>query len=1090
MYGSVAPAQLRPVSALSCAAVTARRHSMASALFALIALLACVCTDSYEYRKKDSASKDKYSSSNARNFDQASLLSGCLYEGRWHSSGAVVETREKCLHCVCVRSALSCRRQACAPLIDPTPKRCHIRHRREACCPELVCPDGVVNMEKSTKTRFERDDFEDAIPVTVGLACVEGGTIYAAGSAMSSNVACEQCFCLKGSKKCVRPNCLPPPPHCVPRPTPGACCPQRYYCEYDSDVVEGHTYDCEVEGKRIQEGERVFSGLDCTACFCLKGTVQCQEMGCAPPLHGCQPILTPGDCCAHQYKCDHNPLYRGQMYHHRPISYNYITASRNDDRSLHIQKWSKSSETNTEKIFPNLYKSKNMPIGSVTTNDLEYTVKVKRKTDEADNEYLNNDTDDLQSTTSQKSVTVAAEAGATEIATEENTEHPEGIVKIVINGTINCTAELSSTSLPLSIGLNDTDRNQAKILPRIPIVNGIEAQAYAPNDIITDRSVLDEFDENDTFTINVTSSLNGNRKSTVRPERINAAKKPIPVALTDTLNNSKKAEDYDYDYNEPTLPPSLPNLKIIPFVAADAVVDDELSKDVHEYPSLDREDKYPVYYPAKPKVSSLKRDETYDPTQYPVFVSDKDYDLDLPGDSYNSKNKNEETEVTKAPSSKLETPAFNLFSPPIETEGGFIPKGPGINDEYFTVYTPSTPSAVAVPHLTTSMQLDIPKGDCVTEDGKHIPEGGNITMDCNECVCEWGRLRCAPTLCRAPRGCHFKEPDPDSVNQCCGDLICKKENKTTTALPAPGSTKVENTNVEIAVKGEKSDILNQPSQLNNTTSQNNSLSTPINTAKKQTFDKTTEKPNKTSPTRTTSLIGNHTTITLSTNGSALNTTVSPETTHVTKMSTIIPPTNTQETNDTSSEYEDDEDMGFSFGSVLKLLLSENYESTTSAPYKKPTSTKAPVKSSPPPITSTKKPPSTVNPFIPLPSLPFNPPKIVPSTISRIDHLVLGEATAIKRTTLRPITNKTTKKPTERTTEKPKIDIFTPGLKPPSLSGSTGPTSQGVGAGLLKLAGCNIYGRIYRVGRIIAELSTPCLECWCVEIGVECKKLEC
>lgn len=69
--------------------------------------------------------------------------------------------------------------------------------------------------------------------------------------------------------------------------------------------------DCEVDGKRIQEGERVSSGMDCTACFCLKGAVQCQEMGCAPPLHGCQPILTPGDCCAHQYKCDRNPLYRG-----------------------------------------------------------------------------------------------------------------------------------------------------------------------------------------------------------------------------------------------------------------------------------------------------------------------------------------------------------------------------------------------------------------------------------------------------------------------------------------------------------------------------------------------------------------------------------------------------------------------------------------------------------------------------------------------------------------------------------------------------------------------------------------------------------
>lgn len=44
--------------------------------------------------------------------------------------------------------------------------------------------------------------------------------------------------------------------------------------------------------------------------------------------------------------------------------------------------------------------------------------------------------------------------------------------------------------------------------------------------------------------------------------------------------------------------------------------------------------------------------------------------------------------------------------------------------------------------------------------------------------------------------------------------------------------------------------------------------------------------------------------------------------------------------------------------------------------------------------------------------------------------------------------------------------------------------------LLKLAGCNIYGRMYRVGRIITELSSPCQECKCTEIGVQCKQLEC
>lgn len=40
---------------------------------------------------------------------------------------------------------------------------------------------------------------------------------------------------------------------------------------------------------------------------------------------------------------------------------------------------------------------------------------------------------------------------------------------------------------------------------------------------------------------------------------------------------------------------------------------------------------------------------------------------------------------------------------------------------------------------------------------------------------------------------------------------------------------------------------------------------------------------------------------------------------------------------------------------------------------------------------------------------------------------------------------------------------------------------------LKLAGCNIYGRMYEVGKIIAELSGPCLECMCTELGVQCRK---
>lgn len=51
-------------------------------------------------------------------------------------------------------------------------------------------------------------------------------------------------------------------------------------------------------------------------------------------------------------------------------------------------------------------------------------------------------------------------------------------------------------------------------------------------------------------------------------------------------------------------------------------------------------------------------------------------------------------------------------------------------------------------------------------------------------------------------------------------------------------------------------------------------------------------------------------------------------------------------------------------------------------------------------------------------------------------------------------------------------------------------SSSSNVGILKLAGCNIYGRMYRVGRIISELSNPCLECKCTETGVQCRPLKC
>lgn len=61
-----------------------------------------------------------------------------------------------------------------------------------------------------------------------------------------------------------------------------------------------------------------------------------------------------------------------------------------------------------------------------------------------------------------------------------------------------------------------------------------------------------------------------------------------PLVIPPTVDKTGLVDDADYhfDYNEPTLPPSLPNLKIIPFLPADAVKTDRTKP--YDYYALER----------------------------------------------------------------------------------------------------------------------------------------------------------------------------------------------------------------------------------------------------------------------------------------------------------------------------------------------------------------------------------------------------------------------------------------------------------------------------------------------------------------------
>lgn len=47
---------------------------------------------------------------------------------------------------------------------------------------------------------------------------------------MMGSRRCEYCYCISGSRRCIRPKCLLPLPGCTPLYAPHSCCPVAYNC--------------------------------------------------------------------------------------------------------------------------------------------------------------------------------------------------------------------------------------------------------------------------------------------------------------------------------------------------------------------------------------------------------------------------------------------------------------------------------------------------------------------------------------------------------------------------------------------------------------------------------------------------------------------------------------------------------------------------------------------------------------------------------------------------------------------------------------------------------------------------------------------
>ncbi|XP_017773114.1 PREDICTED: mucin-5AC [Nicrophorus vespilloides] len=510
----------------------------------------------------------------------------CWYENEKHEEGVEVRTTEPCLNCTCNRGALLCYLRVCPRLPNPPPPGCILLHRFKSCCPELICSD--VPSGNGIEGRMEPDDMDlDQGKINMEDACMVNGSIYGPGSAMDSSTECEYCYCLGGQQRCVKPRCLLPVDGCVPAYESNDCCPVHYNCTKSlftttTTTISPEEYEtksgCIVDGNFYQEGAKVFGiGYSiCHNCYCLRGFVRCEPLSCAPPLLGCTPVIKKGECCAASYNCSgtietqpepnygHFPIVsqdyaklRKEAQHRDPYYVIAETSRRPTTRQFFgaTQAPVFHKDSDEEKhVFPEIYyvPTKVEKSTSSKPKQFETTIRHKKFTnyksikaemdllDSRINRRIDNRSE-VETTTFEEEATYTTDSPET--TTYSNTEE-------TTTGDYETTTDVPTTEITTEeVTTSETSSKLITVLNTTDCIPKVEE--------ITTETTTEDFTTTETIVLESKVKL-----ATVNPKKEN-----------DVISNSTKTkdQDLDYDFVPPTLPPSLPNLKIIPFVAEDAV---------------------------------------------------------------------------------------------------------------------------------------------------------------------------------------------------------------------------------------------------------------------------------------------------------------------------------------------------------------------------------------------------------------------------------------------------------------------------------------------------------------------------------------
>ncbi|XP_059612831.1 uncharacterized protein LOC132259284 [Phlebotomus argentipes] len=1137
-------------------------------------------------------------------------LPGCYHNGTRYGEGSMVPTLEPCLSCKCSNRILTCALKVCPEQPIPPPRGCVLVQPKKSCCPHMSCrrlnskpltesdrrvinflndyeseqkiilekygdiPDGNSNaLRRSESTEDENDNI-----------CIQNGTIYMSGSAMTSSSLCSYCYCIGGKQRCVKPKCLLPAlADCTPVYIESNCCPVRYDCSERKSLkteqppmkkITNKHYmrnvtmmargsGCFVNGILYTEGHRLPKDPEspCEVCYCIRGKRKCTPQKCTPEIRNCIPMIPKGQCCPSSFNCD-RPGEKGRQFDLFSILFGEddvnatevaagevivttempgIGASTSEKSffdvlregldfvDAHEEKVSVLLNTNQTKSKVNgtnpVFEMLDIHPESDTYYDYEVDEEVSVKNSSSSSTARPSETTTVATTTVDNkseisrvvSTTVSDLAESRETSTISEESSTMGDIESPTSTMISDTTDIEVQTTELEqiitttisvedsqVGINSTTNGPPQVTDATERIDGITETSTIASELSTesgdgetttdseitstvelekadlkndDESLLpDTTSSPSTTTENILSAfINGlasildkdanKTKTTANFTTVasidNSSTTPTPPSLTPKpdsppvmidSNPSILETDYHYDYSEPTLPPSLPNLKIIPFLPADAVKNNR-KKVVPAYEYFPKHD--PTLYP--PIAVGEKRIDyaptftqenfNYDPTAYPSITESYEginYDYS-DGEKHSIVGYGNYAGVvpvyknSAAGEFEAETPVFNYeqikgFSPPKETEGGFLPKEPSKENFYYDGFRTTN----FVVDLTTEVPPPKPNNILPPDPFKNVIRT-EPPPDLHSLIEDKEKLLLNRVIINGTVQNDFDREiisiTTDAVTD--DDAADEKRNVTEKIVEEKTLENVTEGSVKMSTTAAPGGFFDgifgflfkdDPPEVEDVT-------TPKSTSHFQLpeidFDsmKVPEFKNLSKEMEIPSILLNNTTTEVK---------EKPQNENVTVIRDIL---------------------------IDLLDDAVAFNKTERIPTTSPVPTKTHNRLSVPYLT-----PPIFNPIrsdLDLPQLNNNPDS----------YQILPEDSSISNTESYVVNPVDEAQLDQHQTD---TQIFTK----PIISSSQDP------AGILKLAGCNIYGRMYRVGRIISELSSPCLECKCTEVGVHCTPLDC